>query len=172
MLVGLLETKTNQRPEEALKTYWSFAPLPIRQALRWLSDQKTFTAHEEAYTIMPGMRAIVKDTETKPHHKEAPEAHRNEYDCQFLDAGSELIKWSPTSLLKIRTPYDKDKDVTMYDPDPRAALLFMQPGMFAVFAPGDAHAPELMTGKRPERIIKVIIKIHKNLFPKKTSGRR
>lgn len=172
MLLGLLETKTTQRPEEALKTYWSFVPLPIRQALRWLSDQKAFTSRQDAYPIMPGMRAIVKEVDTKPHRNGKTESHREEYDLQYLEAGSELIKWSPTSRLDIKTPYNKNHDVTFYRPDPIASLLFMQPGMFAVFAPGDAHMPELMTGKHPERIIKVVIKIHRQLFPRHISTRR
>lgn len=166
MLVGLLETKTNQRPEEALKTYWNFAPLPIRQALRWLSEQTVFTARKEPYSIALGMQAVVKRVETKPHQrdKNKTEAHRKKTQLQYLQAGSELIKWSPTSRLKIKTPYDKNDDVTLYHHDPQASLLFMQPGMFVVFSPGDAHMTELMTGKHAEEITKVIIDIQQSLF--------
>jgi YhcH/YjgK/YiaL family protein len=93
------------------------------------------------------------------------EAHRRYVDIQFTLAGAEIIEWRPLSNLKIKTPYDKEKDVEFYQkPSTSATGLFMSPGSFAVFFPQDAHMPKLMAGNTPATIKKVVVKIKTDLL--------
>lgn len=83
------------------------------------------------------------------------EAHRRYIDIQMVIEGTDLIGWRPLSACTdVRSPYDEAKDVILYGERP---LVWNPVGgtRFAVYFPGDAHAPMGGTG----RLLRAIIKI-------------
>ena len=86
--------------------------------------------------------AIVQRYRPKPLAQIVWEAHRQYIDVQCLAAGSERMGYLPLAdSLSVRQPYDPQKDAVLFDAD--GQLFTMSPGDFAIFAPGDVHAPGL-----------------------------
>jgi biofilm protein TabA len=83
------------------------------------------------------------------------EAHRKYIDIQFVIEGTDMIGWKPVSeCAHVSQPYDASKDVELYGGGP----LSWNPvtgTAFAVYFPGDAHAPLGGTGRLHRAILKV-----------------
>ncbi|MCM8530408.1 MAG: YhcH/YjgK/YiaL family protein [Lentisphaeraceae bacterium] len=83
------------------------------------------------------------------------EAHKEYIDIQICLAGVDQIGWRPVSECKeIDTPYDADRDIMFFKERPDT-LLNVRSGLFAVFFPEDAHAPEVGEGQLHKIIFKV-----------------
>jgi len=95
---------------------------------------------------------------TKELHQGRWEAHRRYIDIQYLVSGIERIGYTPVANLALTTPYDEDKDVAFYQG--HGDILTLEPGMFAVFFPHDAHMPMLCeAGGSPKQVRKIVVKI-------------
>jgi YhcH/YjgK/YiaL family protein len=83
------------------------------------------------------------------------EAHRKYIDIQFVIEGTDMIGWRPVrECTHVSQPYDAAKDVELYGGRP----LLWSPvtgSRFAVYFPGDAHAPLGGTGPLRKAIMKV-----------------
>lgn len=85
------------------------------------------------------------------------EAHINYIDIQICLDGIDNIGWRPVEECKnISQAYDKDRDI-MFFSDEADTILKVRKGLFAVFFPEDAHAPEVGDGKLHKIIFKVKI---------------
>ena len=83
------------------------------------------------------------------------EAHQKYVDLHLLLEGDEAIGWRPTGeCTEPASPYDREKDVMLFDDRPLVWLPLL-PGSFAVFFPGDAHAPMVSQGV----VRKIVFKI-------------
>ena len=83
------------------------------------------------------------------------ESHRKYVDLHLLLEGEEAIGWKPTDeCTEPASPYDREKDVMLFDDRPLVWLPLL-PGSFAVFFPGDAHAPMVSQGV----VRKIVFKI-------------
>ncbi|MCH2208055.1 MAG: YhcH/YjgK/YiaL family protein [Lentisphaerales bacterium] len=83
------------------------------------------------------------------------EAHKKYIDIQICLDGVDRIGWRPTSECKeIDSPYDGDRDIVFFKERPET-LLNVRNGLFAVFFPEDAHAPEVGEGTLHKIIFKV-----------------
>ena len=83
------------------------------------------------------------------------EIHEKYIDIQLVLAGTDEMGWRPRALCHQPSgPYDPDGDIRFFV-DPPTSLLFVQPGMFAVFFPEDAHLPLISS----EVIHKVVVKV-------------
>ncbi len=83
------------------------------------------------------------------------EIHRRYIDIQYLVSGKEEIGWK--MLARCSAPkgeYDPDREIRFFQDHP-SMWLHLDPGMFAVFFPADAHAP--MVGRGP--LHKVVVKV-------------
>jgi YhcH/YjgK/YiaL family protein len=110
--------------------------------------------------------AMVVGYETKFPEQAVLEAHRNYADIQILLSGREKMLWFPTRQLQSKEDYNPAKDVQYFYPSTNhPAQLVLQPGLFVLYLPDDAHMPELTVGQQPEIVKKVVIKAHVNLFP-------
>ncbi len=86
------------------------------------------------------------------------EAHDNYIDIQVCPSGSETIGWKPRKkCTNITTPYNPDKDVTIFATEPDT-LFQLKAGQFAIFFPDDVHGP--MIGEGP--IKKLVVKVKYN----------
>ncbi len=135
--------------------------------------QKYFTAHPlfqrafEFITMKPDpasgttelkgrdLYAIVSRTDGEPEKPPKLEAHRRYIDIQIALAGSFDIGWKSLASCKRNIKaYDEENDYVLYE-DESDVVVTLQPGMFGVFFPEDAHAP--MTSKDP--LTKMVLKV-------------
>ncbi|MBN1623648.1 MAG: YhcH/YjgK/YiaL family protein [Clostridia bacterium] len=103
--------------------------------------------------------SVCAEYETKTLTEGKNEAHRKYIDIQILLKGRELIYSSHVEDLSVITAYDEEKDVLFLEKSTETAIE-MKEGMFCVFFPWDAHMPGISIGDKPEKIKKVVFKIH------------
>ena len=101
---------------------------------------------------------IVANYTTKPIEQCKLEAHEEYVDIQFIVKGCEQIGYSNTAGLKVKTPYDADKDLIFYHVPENLNFLKMQAGSFAIFFPDKAHLPCCQIGT-PCEVKKVVFKV-------------
>jgi len=86
------------------------------------------------------------------------EAHDKYIDIQVVIDGNERINYAERSALQADGDFDTDSDVGFFveEGDP----VFLKKGDFAVFFPGDGHAPGMRAGEKPVQVRKAVYKIH------------
>jgi YhcH/YjgK/YiaL family protein len=82
------------------------------------------------------------------------EAHRRYIDIQLTLEGAEEIGWRPVADCHHAAPFDSAKDIGFFDDVPESWVA-VPPGHFAIFFPGDAHAPLAGHGRLRKAIVKV-----------------
>ena len=83
------------------------------------------------------------------------EAHRKYVDIHYVIAGIDTIGWKPVlECSSVRKPYEEKDDVELFD-DPPASWASVEPGAFAIFFPGEAHAPMISSGFLHKAVVKV-----------------
>ena len=113
----------------------------------------------------PGaLYANVQTYRTRPFSDGVFEAHRNYIDLQFVVDGEETICFPAGSghkTLTERTPYQADGDYALFElpPEENCTRLVLRAGDFAVFFPGEAHAPGLQTAGGASDVRKIVVKI-------------
>jgi biofilm protein TabA len=85
------------------------------------------------------------------------EIHRRYIDLHYVIDGIDTIGWKPLcKCSKARSTFDSEKDILFYDDKPEEWFNVL-PGNFAVFFPGDAHAPLAGIGKVHKIIFKILV---------------
>lgn len=85
------------------------------------------------------------------------EAHRRFIDIQFTLRGAEVIGWrSLADCRRPRAPYSAERDIVFFE-DAAESWFEVPPGSFAIFLPGDAHAPLAGRGDLDKIIVKVAV---------------
>jgi YhcH/YjgK/YiaL family protein len=85
------------------------------------------------------------------------ESHRRYIDVQLTLEGDEEIGWRPLSQCRAAAgPYDEQRDIRFHDDAPDSWVAVPR-GRFAIFFPGDAHAPLAGTGRLKKAIFKVAV---------------
>lgn len=105
---------------------------------------------------------IVSDGLTRAPSDGNFEAHRRYVDLQFVASGSERMGVCPIEGLKVKTPYEEEKDLIFFENPSVYDSFVVQAGQFAVFYPEDAHLPSLHTTEVPNRVVKLVFKIALN----------
>jgi len=101
--------------------------------------------------------AIVESRPGKKRFETLLEAHRRYIDIQYTLAGQEEIGWKSTKdSFQIDQPYDVEKDIEFYQDQPDLWIP-MQPELFVIFFPEDAHAPFVANSHIRKFIIKIAI---------------
>lgn len=128
------------------------------EAFVWLKRSAAGSAPGK-HQVTEGVIAIVDDYRTAPAGEKKWEAHRLHLDLQVVISGTELVGWMPASDLKVRIPYNPQKDAEFYEPPVRPATSFrLHPGLFAIFFPEDGHQPGVIDGDSRE-VRKVVFKL-------------
>jgi len=103
--------------------------------------------------------ALVQSYTTKPLAQAKFEAHRKYIDIQFIQAGREVLLWSPlAALTQVTQPYVEEKDVVFFATPPQVTPVSLGAGEIAIFFPEDGHAPGIECGGAAE-VCKVVIKV-------------
>ena len=95
---------------------------------------------------------------TKPLNEGKLEAHRKYIDIQFVLSGEELLGYAPLKGLKIAEEYNPQKDIAFYEIPPEITKAKLEPGLFCILFPEDAHLPCRQINE-PIEVQKVVIKI-------------
>ncbi len=104
---------------------------------------------------------LIQDYNTKSEGK--LEAHNKYIDIQVVIRGNERIAYAERSVLTADGDFNDESDIGFFggSGDP----VFLREGDFAVFFPGDAHAPGLTAKGESSRVRKAVFKIAKIYSP-------
>jgi YhcH/YjgK/YiaL family protein len=69
------------------------------------------------------------------------EAHRKYIDIQFLLEGQEFLGYAPLKGLTTAEVYNPQKDIAFFDTPKEITKVKLEPGLFCIFFPSDAHLP-------------------------------
>jgi YhcH/YjgK/YiaL family protein len=95
---------------------------------------------------------------TKPLSEGKLEAHRKYIDIQFLLEGQELLGYAPLKGLTTAEVYNPQKDIAFFNTPKDITKVILEPGLFCILFPDDAHLPcRQLAG--PADVRKVVIKI-------------
>lgn len=142
-----------------LSTQTGIAPqllVIIKQALA-LHPESLSTGRHEIDGDDIFMNVMTFDT-AEPQSKRY-EQHREYLDIQVLLSGEERIDFGPEGAAVGPDIYHEDDDYLLCDTVSPCQALHMQPGMFAIFFPGEPHKPGCIS-ETSQTISKVVIKVH------------
>lgn len=95
---------------------------------------------------------------TKPMSEGKLEAHRKYIDIQFLLEGVEILSYVPLKGLTTAEVYNPQKDIAFFNTPKEITKVKLEPGLFCILFPDDAHLPcQQLAG--PADVRKVVIKI-------------
>jgi len=109
-----------------------------RTDLNSLPDGRTDIDGDNLYVM-------IQRPELKQAAEALPEAHDRYIDFQLVLKGEELMGYAKRSELGDPVKSDAAHDIFFYRQPEDMPLLPVREGMFAVFYPGDAHAPCIRT---------------------------
>lgn len=138
-----------------LPQYVALHPL-FAEVAKYLNTQDLSMLTPQKYELM-GERLYINIAQIPPKTKKQAtlEAHRKYIDIQIPISGIETIGYAPIQEhFKESIAFDERKDIVFFENEAENYLV-INPGMFAIFFPGDAHAP----GITPYSMKKAVIKI-------------
>lgn len=106
-----------------------------------------------------GVFVVEQVYETKARSDGFFESHRKFIDVQVVVEGEELIELADIARMKIRQPYDAERDLIVYQDEPDASLFRLFPGQAGVFFPVDVHMPTLRVRAAPVLVRKSVVKV-------------
>ena len=139
---------------ENLPQYAGISPL-FTKALQYLSGQDLRQLPLRRQSIQgDDIYMTVMEVEAHPQEGAKLEYHRRYIDLQMVLSGQEIMGWTATADLPADTPFDTEKDYALLTA-PVSAWFPVAPGRFAIFFPGDAHAPCCGQGKIRKAVMKI-----------------
>jgi biofilm protein TabA len=131
----------------------------FKKALAVLADPVIASKPDGRYAVDgDDIYYIVQHYTTKPIDQCRLESHKKYIDIQALIAGQEILCWSPIHDLEVIDPYNEAKDIMFYRVGTTLTQTRLEPGIFCLLYPQDAHLPCCqVTG--PAAVHKVVFKI-------------
>jgi YhcH/YjgK/YiaL family protein len=121
---------------------------------------KILTQKEDGKYTVDGENIFytVQQYTTKPLSEGNLEAHRKYIDIQFLLSGEEILGYAPLKGLTTAEVYNPEKDIAFFNTPKKITKVKLEPGLFCILFPDDAHLPcRQLAG--PAEVRKVVIKI-------------
>ena len=101
--------------------------------------------------------ALVGKDQGRGREKSPLEAHRKYIDIQYVVSGDEWMGWRDlASCRDTGRGYDAAREIEFFTAAPETWFR-VPPGSFAIFFPGDAHAPLAGTGPVHKVVVKVAV---------------
>ena len=138
------------------KLYTGLGPA-FRDVFEFINGNNLEKTAAGRYPLKDGVYYLVQEYETKPESEGLFEAHRKFIDLQYIASGRERHYFANISDVKLKTPYNEEKDFAAYEGS--GYSLILNRGFFAIYYPEDIHMPNLRAGNEPEKTIKVVFKI-------------
>ena len=108
-------------------------------------------------TDNPKVRYNLFTYHTEKIESDIYEIHRKEVDVQILLSGFERMEIASKDGLETVREYDTDKDA-LFSKGKKAVSYHADTSTFALFFPGEPHAPNLVDAA-PTEVVKVVFKI-------------
>jgi YhcH/YjgK/YiaL family protein len=121
---------------------------------------KTLLQKEDGKYLVDGDKIYytIQRYTTKPITEGKLETHRKYIDIQFLLSGVELLGYAPLKGLTVAEEYNSQKDIEFFETSKEITKVKLEPGLFCILFPDDAHLPGChFNGSSDVR--KVVIKI-------------
>ena len=131
----------------------------FKKAFEVLTD-KTLSKKEDGKYAVDGENIYytIQRYTTKPLNEGNLEAHRKYIDIQFLLEGRELLGYAPLKGLTISEQYNPQKDIAFFNTPKDITKVILEPGLFCILFPDDAHLPGRQLSN-PAGVLKVVIKV-------------
>lgn len=111
------------------------------------------------YAVSSEMKSWVYEYNTLSLESAQWESHVKHIDLQYCIRGIERIHFAHKNMLTQVSEYNESNDLVKYeDDDQYYPYVDTGNGVFAIFFPDDAHAPQVYQSE-PEFIKKVVVKI-------------
>lgn len=140
---------------ENLAEYACLNPL-FAEAMDYLHNHDLLDA-EIGKTVLKEKDLSVTIAYAPPKTKEEAklEAHKNYIDIQIPLTGVEVMGYTPSACCEeTMVPYNSEQDIVFFTGTAQSYMA-VEPGMFAVFFPQDAHAPGITQSGVKKAIFKV-----------------
>jgi YhcH/YjgK/YiaL family protein len=129
------------------------------RAFEVLTDKTLSQKEDGKYTVDgENIYYTIQRYTTKPLSEGKLEAHRKYIDIQFLLEGAEILGYAPLKGLTTAEVYDPQKDIAFFNATKEITKVILEPGLFCVLFPDDAHLPCRQLASS-EEVLKVVIKI-------------
>ena len=138
--------------------YFSVHPL-FEKAFSFINQTDLLDAADGKSDISEGLKAIFSNAPGKTREASLAkfECHNKNIDIQLCIKGLETIGWKPREkCVDPNGDYNVEKDVQFYNDTPDTYFQLAD-GQFAIFFPGDVHAPMIGEGEIKKLVIKVKI---------------
>lgn len=114
------------------------------KAFEILKDQTMLKRQDGKYPV-DGEKTFytIQRYTTRPINDGKFEAHRKYIDIQFLLSGIELLGYAPLKGLTVAKEYNPEKDIAFFHPPKDFTKVMLEPGLFCILFPNDAHLPAL-----------------------------
>ncbi len=129
------------------------------KAFEYIRSQNMGSIEVGKYEINDQLKAIVSNKAgmTAKESSAKFECHNKNIDIQFCIKGNEQIGWKPrAACTQQRGDYNEEKDVVFYNDAP-GMFFQLTDNQFAIFFPGDVHAPMIGETEIKKMVIKVKI---------------
>ena len=137
------------------KLYENAHPL-FKKVFDFLTTQPLATMEAGRYEIDGDKAyAMIQEPENKPANQCQLECHRKYIDLQLVVSGNEMMGWAPIVGLGHALPFNEKDDYGLFKDAP-LSWFDVRPGCFAIFYPGDAHAPNCGTGTHRKVVVKIL----------------
>jgi biofilm protein TabA len=127
---------------------------PVQERVRRLAEGDV-----EKIDLGGGTFVLEQSYETKLRADGFFESHRKYIDVQTMLEGEELMEFADRARMKVRQPYNPDRDLIVYEDSTDSSQLRVFPGQAAIFFPDDVHMPTLRIRSEPVRVRKCVVKI-------------
>ena len=142
-------------------------PKALQSAVRFLKETDLISHEPGKFDLeLDGVPMVLQvlDLTTAPRQTLRPEIPRKNIDVQFLAfGGPEMAGYysDDGSNLIDEDLLDSPRDILFYHNNPAApeGVIYMTPGVFAVYFPWDVHIPAIQAKDAPAPIRKIVIKV-------------
>ncbi|SFE37593.1 YhcH/YjgK/YiaL family protein [Thermophagus xiamenensis] len=86
------------------------------------------------------------------------ESHQRYIDVHYLLEGEEIIKYAEENKMKVKVPYDAEKDCTFFE-DGEGMKVNYPKGGFVIFFPEEIHKAMVAVEGKPSTVKKLVAKI-------------
>lgn len=138
-----------------------YFPAVFDRAFAFLADKDIATLAAGRHPLDgDAIFASVERLRTQDEQVRRFEAHQRYLDIQLLLAGREKHRYAPDLHgMTLVEDHLRERDLAFYSPPTSHSSLFLEPGHYAVYFPGEPHSPCCAVTEGGEEIHKIVFKI-------------
>lgn len=121
--------------------------------------QAITAGNSQRVELAEGVFVMEQAYQTKPRSEGFFESHRAHIDVQVMLAGEEVMEVVDAGRIRVRVPFQPERDLVLYEDTSAASGWRMHPGEIAVFFPADVHMPGLRSGAESSLVRKAVVKV-------------